>query len=58
MTEVSVSQATLIASIIIANAAAILGAYVSMRVQIAVLKEKVDYLTDWMKTHNQKSKDN
>lgn len=58
MSDVSVSQATLIASIIIANAAAILGAYVSMRVQIAVLKEKVDYLTEWMKTHNQKSKDN
>jgi ribosomal protein S15P/S13E len=55
MNEIEVSKATLVTGLILANAAGLIGAYVSIRVQIAILNEKVKYLTEWMKTHNKKS---
>lgn len=50
MGDVNVSQATILAGIVIANLAGILGAYVSIRVQLAVLNEKFKYLDQWIDT--------
>lgn len=57
MGEVNVSQASILAAIVIANIAGIIGAYVSVKVSIAVLTEKVAYLNDWIKTHNKNQKE-
>lgn len=54
MTDVNMTQATVVASFAIANAAAIVGAYVSMRVEIAILKEKVTYISERIKYFNEK----
>lgn len=49
-----IGQATILAGLLVANAAGIIGGYVSVRVQLAVLKENVEYIKEWMKTHNEK----
>lgn len=40
--DVNISQATILAGIVLANIGALIGTYVSIRVKIAVLEFKVD----------------
>ena len=50
MDNINLNQATVLAALVITNIGAILGAYVSMRIKIAILENNVDTLKDDIKS--------